>query len=177
MSIQASSAVLAAWKLFLAGAIAVSTSRCLPSQARDALSKHSIAAETNTEIDLLVRQTHESINQYRAERNLQPLSLNARINQQAEIHSQNMAQQIVKFSHKGFKGRVKALEDQIVYRRAAENIAYNQGYQNPVEKAVLGWIESEGHHQNIVGDFNLTGIGVAKNERGEYYFTQIFIKD
>jgi uncharacterized protein YkwD len=29
----------------------------------------------------------------------------------------------------------------------------------------------------MIGDFNLTGIGVAKNRAGEYYFTQIFIKE
>jgi uncharacterized protein YkwD len=25
------------------------------------------------------------------------------------------------------------------------------------------------------GNFNVTGIGVAKNDKGEYYFTQLFI--
>ena len=50
------------------------------------------------------------------------------------------------------------------------------GFSNPGEKAVVGWINSPGHHKNIVGDFNLTGIGIAKNNEGKYYFNQIFIK-
>ena len=142
------------------------------------LESETVVVESDvTEIEFLVQQVHKGINEYRADRNLSPLRLNAQISQQAEIHSQNMAQQVVKFSHQGFKARIKALDGQIAYRRAAENVAYNQGYQDPARTAIAGWIESKGHHKNIVGDFNLTGIGVAKNEQGEYYFTQIFIKD
>ena len=91
------------------------------------------------------------------------------------MHSQSMAQGQVEFSHQGFDQRAKVLSNKISYRRLAENVAYNQGYQDPAQKAVAGWIESEGHRQNMIGDYNLTGIGVAKNQQGEYYFTQIFI--
>lgn len=34
---------------------------------------------------------------------------------------------------------------------------------------------SAGHLANITGDFDVTGIGVAANEKNEYYFTQIFL--
>lgn len=87
-----------------------------------------------------------------------------------------MAQDVVKFSHQGFANRIKALEDDIS-SQAAENVAQNMGYNDPASQAVAGWIESEGHRQNIVGNYNLTGVGVAKNQQGEYYFTQIFIRD
>lgn len=127
--------------------------------------------------EALVREVHQQINQYRQSLNLSPLTLNEHISRQAEMHSRNMAQGQVKFSHQGFESRLEAIEDYISYRSAAENVAYNQGYGNPAERAVTGWIESKGHRQNIVGDYNLTGIGIAQNERGEYYFTQIFIKE
>ena len=136
-----------------------------------------LVQNNDAEINFLARQVHKSINQYRAKQNLPPLILNSHISQQAQIHSQNMAQQVVEFSHQGFETRIKALKGQVIYRRAAENVAYNQGYQDPVQRAVAGWIESQGHHENLLGNFDLTGIGVAKNERGEYYFTQIFIKE
>lgn len=130
----------------------------------------------NAELRYLVEQVHLGINEYRASLDLPPLKLSDQISHQAEIHSQKMAQQVVKFSHHGFKARINALKGSIAYRRAAENVAFNQGYPDPAQEAISGWIKSEGHHKNMVGDFNLTGIGVAKNSQEEYYFTQIFIK-
>lgn len=135
-----------------------------------------VVAQSDREFTDLARQVHQQINEYRRSLNLDPLKLNARISKQAEIHSENMAQGVVKFSHKGFEDRIKALEN-ISYRSAAENVAQNMGYRDPAREAVTGWIDSEGHRQNIVGNYNLTGIGVAKNQQGEYYFTQIFILD
>lgn len=169
-------------QLFLASTVAIALIGCsITSSAEEYLdldSSSNISAEQNdVEIRALVQQVHRGVNQYRASLKLPPLSLNAQVNEQAEIHSQNMAQQVVKFSHHGFKTRVGALEGQITYRRAAENVAFNQGYEDPVQTAIAGWIKSEGHHQNMIGNFNLTGIGVAKNRQGEYYFTQIFIKE
>lgn len=53
---------------------------------------------------------------------------------------------------------------------------YNQGYSEEATAAVQGWIKSTGHRQNMEGNFNLTGIGVATNAKGQYYFTQMFIR-
>lgn len=130
---------------------------------------------TDRDLTELVQQVHQEINQYRSSLDLAPLTLNAQISRQAQMHSQKMAQGRVKFSHHGFERRVEKLKHKIPYRRISENVAYNQGYSKPATKAVAGWIESEGHRQNIIGNYNLTGIGVAKNQQGEYYFTQIFI--
>lgn len=135
-----------------------------------------VATESNdAELADLVKQIHREINQYRSSLNLDPLSLDDRISKQAAIHSQNMAQGQVKFSHQSFDQRAKVLGTKIPYLRISENVAYNQGYNDPASKAVKGWIESEGHRQNMIGNYNLTGIGVARNQQGEYYFTQIFI--
>jgi len=129
----------------------------------------------NAEMSNLVQEVHRQINQYRRSLNLPPLSLNAQVSQTAATHSRNMAEGKVEFSHQGFDNRIQAIENDISYRSAAENVAYNQGYSDPVSQAVAGWIKSKGHRQNIVGNYNLTGIGVVKNQQGEYYFTQIFI--
>ena len=124
----------------------------------------------------LEQSVHKQINDYRKSRNLPPLTLDARITQQSRIHSEAMASGRVPFSHNGFEGRVRAIASAIPYRSAAENVAYNQGYSKPDQQAVQGWLKSPGHYKNIVGDFDLTGIGITKNAKGEYYFTQIFIK-
>ena len=123
----------------------------------------------------LAKSVHRQVNQYRASLDLAPLEFNALISQQAKIHSENMAQGLVEFGHGGFQDRIEAVGNRISYRSAAENVAYNQGHRDPVATAVAGWIDSDGHRQNMVGNYNLTGIGVATNPQGEYYFTQIFI--
>lgn len=116
------------------------------------------------------------INQYRSSRSLPALVLDPRISAQALAHSQAMANGRVPFSHNGFQQRVQAIARAIPYRGAAENVAYNQGYGNPAQQAVQDWLKSSGHRKNIEGQFDLTGIGIARNTKGEYYFTQIFIK-
>ena len=152
------------------------TERSVSSQAH----QPTAVSEANNTIvaqnsEALARQVHEQVNEYRKSLNLAPLTLNAEISDRARQHSQNMAQNKVDFGHSGFDSRIEALS--ISYRSAAENVAYNQGYGDPVKQAVEGWIESEGHRQNLTGNYNLTGIGVVKNQQGEYYFTQIFILD
>jgi uncharacterized protein YkwD len=43
------------------------------------------------------------------------------------------------------------------------------------QQAVNGWIKSPGHRKNLVGHFNLCGIGVYKSNSGTVYLTQIFV--
>ena len=123
----------------------------------------------------LEQSVFQRINQYRQQQGLPALRTNSAITQQARQHSQNMANSGV-LSHDGFDGRVATIGKTIRYRSAAENVAYNFGFSNPTAQAVTGWLNSPGHLENIVGSFGLTGIGAAKNSRGEYYFTQIFIQ-
>ncbi|PSB32929.1 CAP domain-containing protein [filamentous cyanobacterium Phorm 46] len=131
-----------------------------------------IAATTS--IAELEKAVNQQINQYRASKKLPPLSVDPRISQIARIHSENMASGKVKFSHDGFDGRAKAIT--VPYQSVAENVAYNMGFSDPVRNAVDGWIKSDGHRKNIESQFNLTGIGIAKNAKGEYYFTQLFVR-
>jgi uncharacterized protein YkwD len=132
-------------------------------------------AKNTADIAVLERAVYQQINEYRISRNLSPLTVNELISQQARMHSENMARGIVEFSHEGFQQRISALKTTIAYRSAAENLAYNQGYADPATSAVAGWLDSLSHRQNIEGNYNLTGIGIAKNQQGEYYFTQLFI--
>ncbi|HLO83923.1 MAG TPA: CAP domain-containing protein [Nostocaceae cyanobacterium] len=139
------------------------------STQKNAQSRPNITFQTTT----LEKLVFEQINQYRIAKGLPKLTLNASITRQARIHSQNMARGKVPFSHQGFEQRVKALP--LVYNSAAENVAFNQGYNNPANQAVVGWINSPGHLKNIQGQYNLTGVGVAINSKGEVYLTQIFV--
>ncbi len=135
----------------------------------------SLEKQSDVSLQALEQAIYAQINQYRQQRRLPPLSLDERISQQARSHSQAMAQQ-GQINHDGFGDRLRAINRVIPYSSGAENVAYNQGFADPTTRAVQGWINSTGHRQNIEGSFNMTGIGVAKNSRGEYYFTQIFIR-
>ena len=76
--------------------------------------------------------------------------------------------------HDGFNSRIQRISSQLgKVNRSAENVAYGS---RTAKDVVNGWLSSPGHRQNIEGDFNLTGIGVARNSRGEFYFTQLFIR-
>ena len=130
-----------------------------------------VASSAITDLEKAVNQ---QINQYRASKKLPPLRVDPQMTQIARIHSENMANGKATFSHDGFEGRAKAIT--IPYQSVAENLAYNMGYSDPVRNAVEGWIKSEGHRKNMEGQFNLTGIGIAKNAKGEYYFTQLFVR-
>lgn len=159
----------------LAGCDSASTAnKFLP--AKQSQSAPATKAINSSAFTALEQSTHQLINKYRKSRNLGPLTLNPRISEQARLHSQVMASGRVPFSHQGFDQRIQAISRVISYRTASENVAYNKGYSAPDRQAVQGWLNSSGHLKNIQGNYNLTGIGIAKNAKGEYYFTQIFIR-
>lgn len=124
----------------------------------------------------LERSTNEQVNRYRLSKGLRPLTLDPIISAEARRFSQKMAAKQAPFSHDGFEGRMKAVQVMIPLRSMGENLAWMKGYPDPVSQAVRGWIASPGHEKNMVGDFDTTGIGIAKNAEGAYYFTQLFVK-
>lgn len=123
----------------------------------------------------LEQEINRRVNQYRLSKNLPPLTMNAEISYVARQHSKDMASKQATFSHDGFDNRAKSVGKTIPYQSFAENLAYIKGYPDLADVAVKGWINSPGHRKNMEGNFNLTGIGIAKNSEGEYYFTQLFL--
>lgn len=131
---------------------------------------------TSTQSDM-VNTVHKLVNAYRTSKGLKPLALDNTMCTVANVHSKNMAMGTAPFSHDGFKARIDEIKKSIKGVRAAgENLAMNMGMKKPAEQAVEGWIKSPGHQANMVGDYNKTGIGIAKNSKNEYYYTQLFIK-
>jgi uncharacterized protein YkwD len=124
----------------------------------------------------LVEIIHKEVNEFRRSQGLKPLDLNPVISAQARAHSSRMARNGESISHRGFDLRMKEIGKNIAFRTAAENVATNFGYENPGSRAVEGWKNSPGHRKNMLGDFTLTGIGVARGREGAYYYTQIFLK-
>ncbi len=116
------------------------------------------------------------VNAYRREQGLPALSAREDIAEAAREHSRNMAEGRVPPGHAGADERFGEIRDRIGYRAIAENVALNRGYDDPARNTVEGWIESPGHRKNIVGDFDLSGVGVAMSSDSTFYFTQIYVR-
>ena len=120
------------------------------------------------------------INQKRAENGLSAVSWSEEVAKVARLHSENMVR-FKFFGHKGMDGKnVDGRADSFGltrWTRIGENIAYNRGYQNPVETAVEKWMLSTSHRENLLDDrWTETAVGIAVTDEGTYYFTQVFLK-
>jgi uncharacterized protein YkwD len=114
------------------------------------------------------------VNEYRAKHHLKPLKMNNMMSAEAAIHSRDMARHAVPFGHQNFDKRIKRIFAKIKdHQGGAENVAYNYKDGGDV---VRNWLTSPGHRRNIEGNYNLTGIGLARDQRGKLYFTQIFVR-
>ncbi len=114
------------------------------------------------------------INEYRQKHGLSPLKMDNKIVKEARNHSLDMANHRMPFGHKYFNSRIDRLHAQIKNSNAgAENVAYN--YKD-AQDVVNNWVRSPGHKRNIEGNYNLTGIGIARDKKGKIYFTQIFLR-
>ncbi len=125
------------------------------------------------------KQIFGLINQKRAEIGLELLVWSDEVAKIARLHSENMAKYKF-FSHKGIDGKMVDDRADLLgvtkWRAMGENIAYNRGYQKPLECAVEKWMESEGHRENLLNRrWKESAIGIAVTDDGTYYFTQVFL--
>src|SRR3546814_3505734 len=113
------------------------------------------------------------VNTYRRSNGRPPLKSNPAMHVEAEKHSLNMARGRIPLSHHGFDGRIRRIREKTgVKGRSGENVA--EGYKTARE-AVDAWIKSPGHRKHMLGDFDLTGVGIARGRNGKLYFTQVLI--
>jgi len=125
--------------------------------------------------DLLAmeREIANLVNVHRESLGLDVLEFTEAINQVARQHSFDMASGRVDFGHDGFSLRTSAITKLMGGMAFAENVAYGH---TKAENAVNSWLNSSGHKKNIEGNYSHTGVGIAKNQHGTLYFTQIFVK-
>src|SRR5580692_2173027 len=114
------------------------------------------------------------VNEFRRSKGLPALQANSYISSIALGHSRDMLTGKSPFGHDGFRQRIDKISSRLgKLHVAAENVA-----SGPMDarEVVDGWLHSPGHRRNIMGDFQLTGIGVAEGSNGMIYFTQIFVR-
>jgi uncharacterized protein YkwD len=117
-----------------------------------------------------------AVNRVRARHGLQPLQPLPALITAARGHSEDMVQRHY-FDHVDPEGRRVA--DRVTaagvsWSKVSENLAMNSGMEDPVARAVEGWMDSPGHRANILDPkVTHTGVGIAE-DGGGYTFTQVF---
>ncbi len=125
----------------------------------------------------LEAQTHELVNEHRRAAGLPPLGYSRELAAIARRHSVAMAAGTVPFGHDGAEGRQRRIERSVPLEAMAENVGVNNApARRTARMTVSGWLDSPGHRANIEGDYDTTGIGIARSRNGAWYFTQIFVK-
>lgn len=131
------------------------------------------------EIQSLEQQCLNEINDIRHARHLAPFSFDEDLLPVAREYSRRMAEEHF-FSHTDPDGRTvrERVDDaEIKWQLLGENLAYSNGYINPVAASLRSWMESPTHRRNILDpDFRLTAVGAWVAEDGTVYFTEIFLK-
>ena len=159
-------------RLVGAGPINTSPKRISPPVSTSA----SPALAEATEIE---RRAFEQTNLVRTQNGLPALRWDADVCRMARDHSESMSRQGF-FSHTTPDG--KRLRDRarlvgiLTFSVVAENIAYNQGYEDPGAFAVERWMLSPKHRANILSsEFRAMAIGSYVAPDGSVYLTQTFI--
>ena len=126
------------------------------------------------------RRAFDRTNTVRVENGLPPLVWDPALCRMARFHSESMVQRGY-FAHETPEGeRLKDRAHAVGiahFRVLGENIAYNQGYDDPGAFAVQRWMISPGHRANILSnEFEQSAIGVSIAADGTVYLTQVFLK-
>jgi uncharacterized protein YkwD len=136
-------------------------------------------AVTPVEPNDIEKRAFEQTNIVRVKNGLGPLVWDGDICRMARIHSESMSR-LGYFSHvtpEGMRLRERARVVGILrYVVLGENIAFNQGYNDPGAFAVERWMQSDKHRANILStEYRAMAIGSFIAADGSVYLTQTFI--
>jgi len=148
------------------------TPKSLPSNSRP-------IAPSLAEANAIERRAFDETNIVRVKNGLPPFAWDADVCRMARSHSESMSRQQF-FAHvtpEGLRLRDRARVAGILqFSVLAENIAYNQGYDDPGAFAVERWMLSPKHRANILSkEFRSMAIGSFVAADGSVYLTQTFI--
>jgi uncharacterized protein YkwD/DNA-directed RNA polymerase subunit RPC12/RpoP len=138
------------------------------------------------ESDEARQQILQQINGLRAVALAVPTKRNAKLEAAAQKHAENMARkEMLEHDLDGKDPADRVKVEKYRYALVNENIAAlsvknTQGHMDlstACEMAVVGWKKSEDHNRNLMNPaVTETGIGVARNSDGVWYFCQVFAK-
>ncbi len=136
--------------------------------------------QSGGELRALERRVFEAVNRERQRRRLTALAWDAQLAGEARRHSARMAAAGFHSHADPVRGdlepRLKAYG--IRWRDCGENIFVERGFEDdPVARAVRGWLESRGHRKNMLNPvFTHTGVGADVSDDGFFCLTQEFTR-
>jgi uncharacterized protein YkwD len=132
-----------------------------------------LAVVLNYEYSPLELETLALINYYRVSKGLNSLEKVNYISHKSEEHNNYMITNNV-VNHNDFVARSENIIKVLGAKNVSENIAYNY---NSAKGVFDAWLKSEGHRENIEGNFTHFGIAIRENPAdGKKYYTNIFVK-
>lgn len=158
-------------KLPLIALLAMFSFSCSTESVDDSAEQIEIT-EISIEAKSIELEALELINEYRLSQGLNALDDMSIVKSVALSHTDYMLENN-EISHDNFFKRSEYLKSNTGAARVSENVAY--GYST-AETLVKAWIASDGHRENIEGDFTNFDISAEQNENGRWYYTNIFIK-
>lgn len=130
----------------------------------------------------LADSLHRKVNEYRSSIGRPPLARHRGLDQMAQAHAEFLKKNRGKFqfegknlSHFGFEERVVYAQRAMQMQSLAENVAAGEKIgAGSVGALLTAWSKSEKHSYNLRNSWNATGIGVAIDQDGSVFATQIF---
>jgi uncharacterized protein YkwD len=123
------------------------------------------------------QQIIDLTNQARAKEKLPPLKANALLFKCAQAHTDHMAK-IMKAGHI-IDGKTTPADrvdaTGYYYKTCGENVAQAPPNSAQIPTIFNGWMNSPIHRREILrGEYEEIGIGIGRDAKGLYYFTQVF---
>lgn len=135
-------------------------------------SRSSAPASSYAEVEV---QIVDVVNEARRTEGRSPLAWNEDLAALARSHSRAMASGEVPFGHAGIGARLSESMAIRGARAAAENVSRQpRAAAEVAPRSIERWMGSPKHRKNLLGDYAVTGVGVARGSDGSYYVTQIF---
>ena len=133
----------------------------------------------SSRVATIERRAFDLVNAQRKANGLQALPWDPELARLARQHSENMASAGI-FNHEepGGMTMVNRARAQGIrgWKALGENIAYNQGYDDPAGFVAERWMISHKHRENLLNArWTRSAIGVAIAQDGRVFFTQVFI--
>ena len=98
---------------------------------------------------------------------LAPLAHHEGLRKIARIHAEHLSR-TQKLSHSGNLGA--SVDTVVRWQRVGENV----GYGTSMDAIHRQFMSSAAHRANILGRYNLVGVGVSRDGRGRYWVVEVF---